>query len=207
MWTDLLPRAEAGTMRIELDKKALFALASDTRVEILRALQSMRRTVTQLADTLEVDKAAVHRHLQKLVEGELVKRYEDHGFVYYGLSWKSRDLLSPTENTKIIVLLGTFFWAVIGGIAAAAVAMWSAVGGSSFYAGRTEGVDTGLLESDPATIGLTPDLSVNALHPMWPILAVILSIAAVALFVVAWRRVRRPRQRGPPAAEPEAASL
>ncbi|HKZ22989.1 MAG TPA: winged helix-turn-helix domain-containing protein [Thermoplasmata archaeon] len=194
-------------MRIELDKKALFALASDTRVEILRALQPMRRTVTQLADTLEVDKAAVHRHLQKLVEGELVKRYEDHGFVYYGLSWKSRDLLSPTENTKIIVLLGTFFWAVIGGIAAAAVAMWSAVGGSSFYAGRTEGVDTGLLESDPATIGLTPDLSVNALHPMWPILAVILSIAAVALFVVAWRRVRRPRQRGPPAAEPEAASL
>ena len=194
-------------MRIELDKKALFALASDTRVEILRALQPMRRTVTQLADTLEVDKAAVHRHLQKLVEGELVKRYEDHGFVYYGLSWKSRDLLSPTENTKIIVLLGTFLWAVIGGIAAAAVAMWSAVGGSSFYAGRTEGVDSGLLESDPATIGLTPDLSVNALHPMWPILAVILSIAAVALFVVAWRRVRRPRQRGPAAAEPEAASL
>src|SRR3972149_3560804 len=67
------------------------------------------------ADTLEVDKAAVHRHLQKLGEGELVKRYEDHGFVYYGLSWKSRDLLSPTENTKIIVLLGTFFWAGIGG--------------------------------------------------------------------------------------------
>jgi DNA-binding transcriptional ArsR family regulator len=92
-------------MRVELDKKSLFALASDTRVEILRALQPMRRTVTQLSETLDIDKAAVHRHLKKMEEGGLVKRYEDHGFVYYGLSWKARDLLSPNENTRIIIML------------------------------------------------------------------------------------------------------
>jgi len=49
----------------------------------------------------------VHRHLKKLEEGGLVKRYEDHGFVYYGLSWKARDLMSPNENTKVIVLLSS----------------------------------------------------------------------------------------------------
>jgi len=92
-------------MRVELDKKSLFALASDTRLDILRALQPMRRTVTQLSESLNIDKAAVHRHLKKMEEGELVKRYEDHGFVYYGLSWKARDILSPGENTKIILLL------------------------------------------------------------------------------------------------------
>lgn len=209
MWTDLLPRAEAGTMRIELDKKALFALASDTRVEILRALQPMRRTVTQLADTLEVDKAAVHRHLQKLVEGELVKRYEDHGFVYYGLSWKARDLLSPTENTKIIVLLGSVFWAVIGGIAAAAIATWSAVE-STFYLARTEGPAAGtevLAGEDAGGIVITPDIVLTAAHPIWPILAASLSVAAVVLFVLAWRRLRRPRQQAAVEPSPEAAIL
>ena len=96
-----------GQMRVELDKKSLFALASDTRVDILKSLQPMRRTVTQLAESLGIDKAAVHRHLKKLEEGGLVRRYEDHGFVYYGLSWKARDLMSPTENTKVIVLLSS----------------------------------------------------------------------------------------------------
>ncbi|MEW5747662.1 MAG: winged helix-turn-helix domain-containing protein [Candidatus Thermoplasmatota archaeon] len=92
-------------MRVELDKKALFALASDSRLEILKSMQPMRRTVTQLAETLGIDKAAVHRHLKTLEEGGFVKRYEEHGFVYYGLSWKSRDLLSPGENTKVVILL------------------------------------------------------------------------------------------------------
>jgi len=102
-----MPNIGAGQMRVELDKKSLFALASDTRVDILKSLQPMRRTVTQLAESLGIDKAAVHRHLKKLEEGGLVKRYEDHGFVYYGLSWKARDLMSPTENTKVIVLLSS----------------------------------------------------------------------------------------------------
>jgi len=103
----LIPNIGAGQMRVELDKKSLFALASDTRVDILKSLQPMRRTVTQLAESLGIDKSAVHRHLKKLEEGGLVKRYEDHGFVYYGLSWKARDLMSPTENTKVIVLLSS----------------------------------------------------------------------------------------------------
>jgi DNA-binding transcriptional ArsR family regulator len=103
----LMPNIGAGQMRVELDKKSLFALASDTRVDILKSLQPMRRTVTQLSESLGIDKSAVHRHLKKLEEGGLVKRYEDHGFVYYGLSWKARDLMSPTENTKVIVLLSS----------------------------------------------------------------------------------------------------
>jgi len=103
----LIPRIGAAEMRVELDKKSLFALASDTRLDILRSLQPMRRTVTQLAETLNIDKAAVHRHLKKLEEGGLVKRFEEHGFVYYGLSWKARDLMSPNENTRIIVMISS----------------------------------------------------------------------------------------------------
>jgi len=101
-------------MRIELDKKSLFALASDTRLEILKSLQPMRRTVSQLSEELKIDKAAVYRHLKKLESGGLVKRHEDHGFVYYGLSWKSRDLMSPNENTKIVILI-SISWILLCG--------------------------------------------------------------------------------------------
>src|SRR5512137_2741750 len=101
-------------MRVELDKKSLFALASDTRLDILRSLQPMRRTVSQLSEALDIDKAAVHRHLKKMEEGGLVKRFEDHGFVYYGLSWKARDLLSPNENTRIVILLSASWLLCIG---------------------------------------------------------------------------------------------
>lgn len=103
----LIPSIGVAEMRVELDKKSLFALASDTRLDIMRSLQPMRRTVTQLAESLNIDKAAVHRHLKKLEEGGLVKRYEEHGFVYYGLSWKARDLMSPNENTRVIVMLSS----------------------------------------------------------------------------------------------------
>ena len=100
-------------MRVVLDKKSLFALASDTRLEILKSLQNMRRTVSQLSAEMQMDKAGVHRHLKKLEEGGLVKRYEDHGFVYYGLTWMGRDLMSPTENTKIVIMISTSWLLVI----------------------------------------------------------------------------------------------
>ncbi len=92
-------------MRVELDKSSIFALASDTRLEILKALKPMRRTLSQLSEQLSIDKAAVHRHLKKMEEGGLVKRFEDHGFVYYGLTWMARDLLVPNESTRIVIVL------------------------------------------------------------------------------------------------------
>ncbi|UCE91056.1 MAG: winged helix-turn-helix transcriptional regulator [Methanobacteriota archaeon] len=92
-------------MRVELNKKSIFALASDTRLEILKSLKPMRRTVSQLSEELEIDKGAIHRHLKKMEEGGLVKRYEDHGFVYYGLTWMARDLIVPNENTRVVIVL------------------------------------------------------------------------------------------------------
>ncbi|MCJ7490152.1 MAG: winged helix-turn-helix domain-containing protein [Thermoplasmata archaeon] len=68
----------------------------------------MRRTLAQVAAVIGIDRAAVFRHLKMLEEGGLVKRYEDHGFVYYGLSWRARDILSPGENTRIVILLTVY---------------------------------------------------------------------------------------------------
>ena len=189
----LMHNIGAGQMRVELDKKSLFALASDTRVDILKSLQPMRRTVTQLAESLGIDKAAVHRHLKKLEEGGLVKRYEDHGFVYYGLSWKARDLMSPTENTRVIVLLSSS-WIFILIVAFLVIATFSSTlggmtGGSAEDQQTTYGQDT-----TPDARNLFP-LGSNSLP--WYVYAAPaagLAMVAAALALLASKSLVRPKQ-------------
>jgi len=171
-------------MKVELDKRALFALASDSRVEILKALQSQRRTVTQLAEALEIDKAAVHRHLKKLEEGELVVRFEDHGFVYYGLSWKARDIISPGENTKIVVVFSTTALMVAGAATAVLAALSQAASGAKEASQNQAGGMNGALNAVPGV--------------SWEIVLLggALAVIAIVLGFIGWRRVRRPRQSG-----------
>jgi len=188
----------AGAMRVELDKKSLFALASDTRLEILKALRPMRRTVSQLSEALNIDKAAIHRHLKKMEEGGLVVRQEDHGFVYYGLSWKARDLLSPGENTKIVIMISSVFvfsvlaafFLLVGLVALGTVDMPaleprdSSAGGE--YASEDQSALNDLSE-EPAVVWAAPLLGLAAV--------------AVVISVLAIRSMRRPKQRIDPEIE------
>jgi DNA-binding transcriptional ArsR family regulator len=177
--------AKGTKMKVELDKKALFALASDSRMEILKALHPQRRTVAQLADELGIDKAAIHRHLKKLEEGGLVTRYEDHGFVYYGLSWKARDVISPGENARIVIVF-SLSWLLIAGAVGAFVLSLSSMdfmaGGMSNPAG--EQVDSA---------GRYDALS--SLSPEMVLLGIVLACVAAVLLYLGSRRVWRPKQK------------
>lgn len=174
-------------MQVELDKKSLFALASDTRLEILRALQPMRRTVTQLADSLGIDKAAVHRHLKTLEEGGFVKRYEEHGFVYYGLSWKARDLISPGENTRVIILLSATLILLMAAIVFPLAVM----------EGGLEGLDT--RSSEPATDGeySSGEAMTQGFSLLFVGAAVIFAIVGAYTLVKSSKMIRKPKQRTP----------
>ena len=187
-------------MRVTLDKKALFALASDPRLEIMRNLERMRRTVTQVAEALDIDKAGVHRHLRKLVEGDLVKRYDDHGFVYYGLSWKGRDILNPTENTKIVILLGLSAILLLGSVLVILAALTSIPGPATAdpYLGGFE-QDYRLDELsgtvDDPDVGAPGSAPTAAMNPVVLLLGLLLIPAAAVLLVVGTRRLRRPFER------------
>ncbi len=180
----------AEQMRVELDKKSLFALASDTRLEILKSLQPMRRTVSQLSEVLNIDKAAVHRHLKKMEEGGLVKRYEEHGFVYYGLSWKARDLMSPNENTRIVILISSVL------VLALAASLFLAIGlvvTDNF---------TDMTPRTPSSTGEESDYSMREILALaepspliWALPLLALVTTGVVVSVVTFRRLRRPRQR------------
>ncbi len=191
MFRETLTSLKGPDMQVELDKKSLFALASDTRLEILRALQPMRRTVTQLADSLGIDKAAVHRHLKTLEEGGFVKRYEDHGFVYYGLSWKARDLISPGENTRVIILLSATLMLLMAAVV--------------FPLATMESVFDGTVPKSPDSTSegdyTSEDAASTSVSLAFMAGAMVFAIVGAYMLVRLVRTVRKPKQRGLPQGE------
>jgi DNA-binding transcriptional ArsR family regulator len=114
----------SGDGSITLDRRAFKALASETRVEILKRLDGTQKTVSDLARELDMNKATMFQHLEQLVEVGLVKKdsEEDRAttvkegpneapvsgppkkWVYYRLSWKGKNVLHP-ERVKIAIML------------------------------------------------------------------------------------------------------
>lgn len=103
--------------KVTLDREAFKALASDTRLEILRTLDGKKMSLTEISRATKLNKATLHEHLSKLLEADLVKRKErdGHKWVYYRLSWKGESLLHP-ENTKIVVMFSLAFMTLAAGL-------------------------------------------------------------------------------------------
>jgi len=103
--------------KITLDRAAFKALASDSRLDILRTLDGKKLSLKDISKETNLNKATLHEHLTKLNEAGLVKRKtrEGHKFVYYSLSWKGESLLHP-ENTKIVVMFSATLLSLFGGI-------------------------------------------------------------------------------------------
>ena len=103
--------------KVTLDMNTFKALASDTRLDILRALDGKKLCLKDICKATNLNKATLHEHLNKLNEAGLVKKKEreGHKWVYYKLTWKGEGLLHP-ENTKIVVLFSATFIAIAAGI-------------------------------------------------------------------------------------------
>ena len=114
----------SGEGSITLDRQAFKALASETRVEILKKLDGTQKTVSDLARDMDMNKATMFEHLEQLVEVGLVRKDTEEerattvkavGFeapvkgppkkwVYYRLTWKGKNVLHP-ERVKITIML------------------------------------------------------------------------------------------------------
>lgn len=94
--------------KLELDGPTLEVLASNTRRDLLKALDKRRKTLTELSDEAGIKKPAVLNHLTRLIEAGLVFRKASHNkFVYYELSKKGKSLTKSDSKAKIMVLLGS----------------------------------------------------------------------------------------------------
>ena len=78
------------------------ALASDSRLEIIKALDGKKMGLKELSNSTNLNKMTLHEHLSKLVETGFVKRIEreGHKWVYYKLTWKGESLI-PVSYTHL----------------------------------------------------------------------------------------------------------
>jgi len=102
-----------------IDRDVFSALASDTRIEILKQLDERRKTLSEMTKNLDCNKSAIHKHLSKLVEAGLVSREEsDHKWIYYSLTHKGKSILHP-EKFRLTLLLSSAVISLAGAIISA----------------------------------------------------------------------------------------
>src|ERR1051325_3459848 len=110
-------RPVPGVDKSTRDRETFKALASDTRLDILKALDVRQKTVTELAKELDLNKATVFEHLEKLAAVNLIQKLEDERsedgedapqrvrkWVYWQLTWTGRRLLHPEKITLALAL-------------------------------------------------------------------------------------------------------
>jgi len=87
--------------QITLDIEDFKILASETRLDILRAIDQKNMSLKDISDVTKLHETTVHEHLTKLINSGYVKKdeREGHKCVYYNLTWKGSSLLHP-DNTK-----------------------------------------------------------------------------------------------------------
>ncbi len=91
--------------KILLDNEIFKALASQTRLEILKELDERKKTVTELSRIMDLNKATIYEHLNILnMVGLVSKMDSSNKWVYYKLTWRGTDLLHPEKKRIAIVL-------------------------------------------------------------------------------------------------------
>ncbi|HVM45504.1 MAG TPA: winged helix-turn-helix domain-containing protein, partial [Candidatus Thermoplasmatota archaeon] len=164
--------------KITLDRDVFKALASDTRLDILKKLDARQKTVTELAKELELNKSTVLEHLEKLEAVGLIQKVEqdvERKWVYWQLTWTGRRLLHP-EQVQVALLLSTAGGALASAIAA--VWLWMRSGTAEAPVESDLGPRTMLAPESP------PPAPEPTLDPLW--LGVAIGFALLALLAVAW---------------------
>jgi len=103
-------------MDIRLDKETFKALASGTRVDVLKLLNQRRHMQSEIAASLGLSVPTVKEHLDGLEKAGLVERHEEgRKWKYYSLTKKGKGILNP-EELKIWIVLAMLVFSVVGGI-------------------------------------------------------------------------------------------
>ena len=81
---------------IKMDRAVFEALASETRIDILKKLDTRQMTISELAREMAMAKSTVHEHLAKMASSGLVEKFDDERkWTYYFLTRKGRNMRKP----------------------------------------------------------------------------------------------------------------
>jgi len=85
--------------KIVLDSNTFKALASQTRLAILKSLDERQKTVSELSKIMDMNKATIYEHLSLLQEAGLVSKIES-GNKWVITSLHGRELICSTQRKK-----------------------------------------------------------------------------------------------------------
>ncbi len=96
------------------DRKVADAVLSDCRIKILRNLSKRRMTAAELTHKIGVQKNAIYKHLDKLLDAQIVRRIDDieRKWVYYELTEKGSAIVSSKRLQIFVIIssgIGTLF--------------------------------------------------------------------------------------------------
>ncbi len=181
--------------KVNLDINAFKALASETRLNILKVLDRKKMSLNEICNATNLNKATLHEHLLKLNEAGLVKRKEreGHKWVYYELTWKGSCLLHP-ENTKIVILFSISILTLFAGFFQVVLFFRSSIANDMpkiFLAsdGRNWDIGSGTVGNNSSTILQNSDtFSIIAHDPIFFYLAVGFFIVFFIFLVTALKK-------------------
>lgn len=160
--------------KIVIDRKTLFALASETRIKILKKLDERRMTLAELSKSLNISKTTVKEHLDKLIDAGLIRRAdESRKWVYYELTEKGKKILHPDSITKIILLLSTAIASML-------------VGFFELYRAIKPIKPTPIQTKTPVPAPIRPHVPVQTspgVHPLVGLILITLGIALILYYV------------------------
>ncbi len=103
---DLVEHARSD--KIVLDQSSFKALASESRITILKALHERNYTLSELSQKIDLKHSTVKEHLQALLAADLVHCLDEgRKWKYYSLSSKGKALLEPERKAIWILLVGS----------------------------------------------------------------------------------------------------
>lgn len=126
--------------QVTLDKNSLQVLSVDTRIAILKTLDSKSMTLTEISSDSGLAKSTVYEHLMILMNAGLIRRCENgNKWVYYILTGKAKNILHPHDKMKIVILLSSSLFTLIVGVS----------GLYRFIKGQTFLISEGTIFHDP----------------------------------------------------------
>ncbi len=91
---------------MEIDNKTIKALSADTRIRILKILHVNRKIAADISKELELAPSTVNEHLKMMEEAGLVKKNDTgHKWIYYEITEKGKNLVTPKMPISIIITL------------------------------------------------------------------------------------------------------
>lgn len=92
---------------IAITVRALHALTSSGRMDVLRCLRARRMTAAEVADRAGMRKSSAHKHLTRLATAGFVHRHDDDRvWVYYSLTSHGKHLVA-SERPRLVLLFAS----------------------------------------------------------------------------------------------------